>query len=94
MILPFKPPRPLSYTNVDLFLLCFALDSPSSLNNVLTKWSPDLRRHARRVPTILVGLKKDLRVEGEGEENEEGKNKFVTHHQGRKMASEISSLRF
>ncbi len=65
--------RPLSYSNVDLFLVCFSLDSPSSLRNVSTKWLPDLKRHARKVPTILVGLKQDLRDGGPGKGQKKGK---------------------
>ena len=53
--------RPLSYPNCDIFILCFSLVERTSLNNVYEKWCPELRRYARRVPIILVGLKSDLR---------------------------------
>ena len=59
--------RPLSYPNCDIFLLCFSLVEKASLNNVYTKWCPELRRYARRVPIILVGLKSDLRDEEKDE---------------------------
>ncbi len=52
--------RPLSYTNADIFLVCFSLVHPDSLNNVVLKWSPELRKYSRRAPLLLVGLKKDL----------------------------------
>lgn len=55
--------RPLSYPNTDVFLLCFSLVNPTSLKNVFEKWSPELRHYAKKVPVILVGLKKDLRDE-------------------------------
>ena len=53
--------RPLSYTGSDIFLLCFSLVNPNSLNNIVHKWSPELQKYARRVPVILVGTKADLR---------------------------------
>ncbi len=51
----------MSYNNVDVFLVCFSLVNSTSLNNVAQKWVPELKNYARRVPIILVGLKKDLR---------------------------------
>jgi small GTP-binding protein len=63
-----NPIRPLSYSNVDVFLLCFSLVNPTSLNNVTEKWCPELKKYARKVPIILVGLKKDLRDGKKGAE--------------------------
>jgi len=53
--------RPLSYPNTDVFVVCFAVTSPTSFENVKYKWYPELSHHAPDVPTILVGTKMDLR---------------------------------
>eukprot|EP01100_Stratorugosa_tubuloviscum_P012590 TRINITY_DN601_c0_g1_i2.p1 TRINITY_DN601_c0_g1~~TRINITY_DN601_c0_g1_i2.p1 ORF type:complete len:409 (-),score=153.47 TRINITY_DN601_c0_g1_i2:2-1228(-) len=53
--------RPLSYPGTDVFLLCFSVVSPSSLENCKTKWIPELRHHMPDTPIVLVGLKTDLR---------------------------------
>lgn len=53
--------RPLSYPQTDVFLVCFSVASPSSLDNVLVKWVPEIRHHCADVPLILVGTKSDLR---------------------------------
>lgn len=54
--------RPLSYPQTDIFLVCFAVISPSSFANVRTKWIPEIQAHVSpRVPFILVGTKADLR---------------------------------
>lgn len=53
--------RPLSYPLTDIFLLCFAIDSPTSFENVKNKWLPEIQYHAPKVPFILVGTKADLR---------------------------------
>jgi Ras-related C3 botulinum toxin substrate 1 len=55
--------RPLSYPQTDLFLVCFAINSPTSFENVSKKWYPELQHHAPGVPFILVGTKLDARAE-------------------------------
>mmetsp|Transcript_35950 Transcript_35950/g.94411 ORF Transcript_35950/g.94411 Transcript_35950/m.94411 type:complete len:191 (-) Transcript_35950:950-1522(-) len=53
--------RHLSYPNSDVFLLAFSLASPTSLENVESKWYPELQHFGPHVPIILVGTKADLR---------------------------------
>jgi hypothetical protein len=45
----------------DVFLVCFSLISPSSFENVRTKWIPEISHHCPNVPFLLVGTKLDLR---------------------------------
>uniref|UniRef100_A0A7E4ZUK6 Ras-like GTP-binding protein Rho1 n=1 Tax=Panagrellus redivivus TaxID=6233 RepID=A0A7E4ZUK6_PANRE len=53
--------RPLSYPDTDVILLCFAINTPDSLQNVEEKWFPEVRHFCPHVPIILVGNKKDTR---------------------------------
>jgi len=53
--------RPLTYDDVDVFIVCYAINSPISLENVRKKWIPEIRSHSRRTPFVLVGTKSDLR---------------------------------
>ncbi len=53
--------RPLSYPQTNVFLICFSIISPSSFQNVTSKWVPELHHHAPGVPIVLVGTKADLR---------------------------------
>ena len=47
--------RPLSYTDTDVILMCFSIDSPDSLDNILEKWSPEVAQYCPEVPVLLVG---------------------------------------
>ncbi|KAM0257855.1 hypothetical protein ACHAQJ_004159 [Trichoderma viride] len=53
--------RPLSYPETDLIFVCFAIDCPNSLDNVMDKWYPEVLHFCPYTPLILVGLKSDLR---------------------------------
>ncbi|KAF7846083.1 hypothetical protein BT93_L5278 [Corymbia citriodora subsp. variegata] len=54
--------RPLSYPETDLLFVCFAIDCPNSLENVMDKWYPEVMHFCPTTPVILVGLKSDLRT--------------------------------
>lgn len=54
--------RPLSYTQTDIFLICFSVVEPSSFQNVKSKWMPEIRHHTPKDTNILlIGTKADLR---------------------------------
>lgn len=53
--------RHLSYPNTDVILMCFSVESRVSFENVLSKWTPEVKRFCSKVPIILVGNKKDIR---------------------------------
>ncbi|KAI9836751.1 MAG: Rho GTPase [Sclerophora amabilis] len=54
--------RPLSYPETDLLFVCFAIDCPNSLENVMDKWYPEVLHFCPTTPLILIGLKSDLRT--------------------------------
>ena len=39
----------------DVFLICFSVVSPSSYENVTTKWNPEVKHHCPDAPILLVG---------------------------------------
>lgn len=53
--------RPLSYGGTDVVIICYSIDTPKSLINVIDKWVPEVRYFCKEVPVILVGNKKDTR---------------------------------
>ena len=60
--------RPLSYPQTDVFLVCFSVISPTSFDNVRSKWVPEIDHHRPmyvNAKMILVGTKSDLRRDPE-----------------------------
>jgi len=47
--------RILSYPNTDVFLVCYAVDNPTSFSNLMTKWIPEVRHYCPRAPIVLAG---------------------------------------
>ena len=50
-----------SYKNCDICLVCFDIFNLSSLQNVGTRWIPEIQQFAPNSLIILIGLKCDLR---------------------------------
>src|SRR5947209_6653850 len=54
-----------SYPQTDVFLVCFSIVSPSSFENITTKWIPEITHHWPSAPFLLIGTKSDLRDDQE-----------------------------
>ena len=46
----------------DVFLVCFSVVSPSSFDNILTKWFPEIKHHCPDAPIVLIGMLSPLTV--------------------------------
>ena len=55
--------RPLGYTNTDVFIVCYSVRSPMSLENVTSKWLPEIRAHCPNTPFLVVGTQCDVRTD-------------------------------
>lgn len=53
--------RTLSYYDTDVFLVCFSVEDKDSLENVKTKWIPEIKEFRPNTPFIIVGTQTDLR---------------------------------
>lgn len=58
--------RPLGYDGARVFLICFSVDSQQSLQNVKSKWLPEIQHHAPGVPFLLVGTNCERRSDKVG----------------------------
>lgn len=52
--------RPLSYPQTDVFIMVYSCISPASLENVRTKWHPEVKHFVPNAPIVLIGTKSDL----------------------------------
>ncbi|XP_043825009.1 rho-related GTP-binding protein RhoF isoform X2 [Dromiciops gliroides] len=57
--------RPLSYQNTHLVLICYDVMNPTSYENVLIKWYPEVTHFCHGTPMVLIGCKTDLRKDKE-----------------------------
>ena len=86
--------RPLSYPQTDVFLICYSIISPSSFENVKSKWYPELQHHAPNTPIILVGTKSDLRNDPSALQKLQGQGaKVVEIASANQMAGEIGAVK-
>ena len=83
----------LAYPGSDVFLVCFSLVEPSSLQNVSQVWVPEIKKHcSEKVRFFLVGTKEDLRTDMTVLSNlQKKKEKPVTWEQGNRMAKTVGA---
>ncbi|KAJ3016784.1 UNVERIFIED_CONTAM: GTP-binding protein Rho1 [Siphonaria sp. JEL0065] len=87
--------RPLSYPDSHVILVCFAVDSPDSLDNVQEKWISEVLHFCAGLPIILVACKKDLRNDARViEELRKINQSPVTTQQGQDVAAKIGAYRY
>ncbi|KAJ3132734.1 GTP-binding protein Rho1 [Physocladia obscura] len=87
--------RPLSYPDSHVILICFAVDSPDSLDNVQEKWISEVLHFCAGLPIILVACKKDLRNDARViEELRKIQQSPVTPQQGQAVAEKIGAYRY
>ncbi|GFT08508.1 ras-like GTP-binding protein rhoA [Trichonephila clavipes] len=63
--LAYDTVRPLSYKDASVFLLCFTIGNPDTLDSTVNKWFPEIRQHSQNIPIILCGCQSDLRNDAE-----------------------------
>ncbi len=88
--------RAFSYTNTDVFLVCFSVMSPASFHNALKIWINEIRQSSSRTTSfILVGTKIDLRINpADVELLAKSKQKPITHEQGERAAKEYGAYAY
>lgn len=87
--------RPLSYPDSNVILICFAIDSPDSLDNVQEKWISEVLHFCQGIPIILVGCKYDLRFDPKTiEELRRTSQRPVTPEEGQAVAQKIGAIKY
>jgi len=87
--------RPLSYPDSHVILICFAVDSPDSLDNVQEKWISEVNHFCPGLPIILVGCKKDLRYDPKTQQDlAKSGQEPVLAQQGQRCADKIGATKY
>ncbi|KAH8556127.1 Rho2 GTPase [Umbelopsis sp. PMI_123] len=76
-----------SYPGANVVLISFAIDTKDSLENVTAEWIEEVNRECPGVPIILVGLKKDLRPQDAGSNDD----RYVHPREAEIVASNIGA---
>ncbi|KAF7366373.1 Cell division control protein 42 [Mycena sanguinolenta] len=80
--------RPLAYADADVFLVCFSIALPDSLQNAQQKWFHEVQHYRPGVPCVLVATQTDLRS------NEDAAESLVSTAQGERMAYQLGAARY
>ena len=87
--------RHLYYPQTDVFLVCFSLVHPLSLEGVREKWAPELKHHCPKTPIVLVGTKLEKRDdEAKIEKLRRLGLKPVTYVEGLQLQKEIGAVKY
>ncbi|KIM26432.1 hypothetical protein M408DRAFT_193215 [Serendipita vermifera MAFF 305830] len=82
--------RVLLYPSANVFLVCFSLEQPESLDNVIERWMPEIKHFCSpNLPVLLVGCKQDLR---DNATSEGVVRNLISYKQGEKFALSINAL--
>lgn len=81
--------RPLSYPESNVVLICYAVDSPASLESVATKWIDEVVLYCPNVPVLLVACKTDLYSSSSGSTSD-----LVARQRGEAVAQRIGAYMF
>ncbi|CAF0867177.1 unnamed protein product [Rotaria sordida] len=87
--------RPLSYSQTDVFLICYSIVNQISFDNVRAKWLPEIKNTNADTPIVLVGTKLDL-LDDKNTRNKLLAQKLIpiNTQKGLMMAKEIDAIAF
>ncbi|KAJ5067600.1 hypothetical protein M0811_02788 [Anaeramoeba ignava] len=87
--------RQLSYSQTDVFMICFSLVSEESFVHVKTKWVPEVRKLQPSAQILLVGTKMDLRNDPQTiKKLEDVGLSPITQQSAMDLAYELGSLKY
>ncbi|KAM6155771.1 rho-related GTP-binding protein RhoF [Rhynchocyon petersi] len=85
--------RPLSYQNTHLVLICYDVMNPTSYDNVIIKWFPEVTHFCPGIPMVLIGCKTDLRKDKEQlRKLKSAQLEPITYTQGQSACEQIRAV--
>lgn len=87
--------RRINYSVSNVIIMCFSVASPSSFENISSKWLPEAQKEAAGLPIILCGLKTDLRSDPDAAKTLANKNqRMVSQFDAEELAKKIGAVRY
>lgn len=87
--------RPLTYPQMDIFLVCFSVISPTSYERVRTKWHPEVQHHNSTALRLVVGTKIDLRDDTAAQQELKEKNlEPINFRMEKQLAKDIGAVKY
>ncbi|KAJ7800636.1 P-loop containing nucleoside triphosphate hydrolase protein [Mycena olivaceomarginata] len=80
--------RPLSYSQSDIFLVCFSVGIPPSFESVREKWFPEAHHHCPGVPCVVAATQVDL------QDDDKARAGTIMTAQGEKLARELKAAAY
>lgn len=81
----------MAYPETDVIVLCFSVVRPDSMENIITKWIPELNRFLPDALIILVGTQCDLRDNN----NLNGqKSRHISTREGEELRHRIKARKY
>ena len=82
----------MAYPDTDVIILCFSVVRPDSMENIKTKWMPELNKYLPDALIILVGTQVDLRDQSNNNNN--NSQRHIKTREGEELKQKISAFKY
>jgi hypothetical protein len=88
-------PRPVTLPAIKIFIICFSIISPLSLDNIQARWKPELSHRSPHTPFIVCGTHADLRDDINTIQRMESKGERpISQEQGQQLAQQLGAAAY
>ena len=84
----------MAYPDTDVILLCFSVVRPDSMENIKTKWIPELNKYLPDALIVLVGTQVDARQDSLTTANTDQRSRHITTREGEELKQKINAFRY
>ena len=85
--------RVMAYPDTDVILLCFSVVRPDSMENIKSKWMPELNKYLPDALIVLVGTQCDLR-DNTVSSNDPNRIRHITTKEGEDLKQRINAYKY
>ena len=86
----------MAYPDTDVILLCYSVARPTSMENIVNKWIPEINKFIPSAQIVLVGTQVDLRDNNTGNTvpNDPSMTRFISTKEGEELKHRIKAYKF